>query len=82
MRKTPIRGLDIHTSQLVREAAEGSVIVIERRGQPIAELHPTSGPLNIPAGGKAAFFGSMRETWARLPQFGDSTTIVEEDRDR
>lgn len=40
MRRTSIRGLHIHTSELVREAAEGSIIVIERRGEPVAELRP------------------------------------------
>ena len=40
MRKTSVRELHIHTSELVREAAEGGVIVIERRGEPVAELRP------------------------------------------
>ena len=82
MRKASVRELHIHTSELVREAADGGVIVIERRGEPIAELRPISAPLSIPAGRKAAIFDSMREIWARLPQFGDSTTLIEEDRDR
>ena len=42
MRKTSVRELHIHTSALVQEAAEGGVIVIERRGQPVAELRPLS----------------------------------------
>ena len=40
MKKTSVRELHIHTSELVREAAEGRVIVIERRGEPVAELRP------------------------------------------
>jgi len=38
MRKTSVRELHIHTSELVREAADGGIIVIERRGEPVAEL--------------------------------------------
>src|SRR5208282_5187851 len=40
MRKTSVRELHIHTSELVREAEQGGVIVIERRGEPVAELRP------------------------------------------
>ena len=38
MGKTSIRELHIHTSELVRKAEEGGIIVIERRGKPMAEL--------------------------------------------
>jgi prevent-host-death family protein len=82
MRKTSVRELHIRTSELVREAAEGGVIVIERRGEPVAELRPISSPVSMPAGRKALIFDSMREIWARMPQVGDSTKIIEEDRDR
>ena len=82
MRKTSIRELHIHTSELVREAAEGSVIVIERRGEPVAELRPLTAPQRMSAGRKARIFDSMRELWDRMPQVGDSTKIVEEDRNR
>jgi prevent-host-death family protein len=82
MRKTSVRELHIHTSELVREAAEGSVIVIERRGEPVAELRPITAPARMPAGKKARIFDSMREIWARMPQVSDSTKIIEEDRDR
>ena len=82
MRKTSVRELHIHTSELVREAAEGGVIVIERRGEPIAELRPVTAPSSMPAGKKALIFDAMREIWARMPQVGDSTKIIEEDRDR
>ena len=47
MRKTSVRELHIHTSELVREAADGRVIVIERRGEPVAEL-PESGLGRLP----------------------------------
>lgn len=82
MRKTSIRELHIHTSGLVREAAEGGVIVIERRGEPVAELRPLSAPPRIAAARKARIFASMREVWARMPEESDSTKIIEEDRDR
>ncbi len=82
MRKTSVRELHIHTSELVREAAEGGVIQIERRGEPVAELRPISAPSHMPAARKARIFDSMREIWDRMPQFSDSTKIVEEDRDR
>ena len=40
MKNTSVRELHIHTSELVREAAAGAVITIERRGEPVAELRP------------------------------------------
>jgi prevent-host-death family protein len=82
MRKTSIRELHIHTSELVREAAGGGVILIERRGEPVAELRPVSAPQRMPARKKAAIFASMQKIWDRMPAAGDSTKIIEEDRDR
>ena len=82
MRKTSVRELHIHTSELVREAAEGGVIVIERRGEPVAELRPITASSRLPAIKKALIFDSMQEIWDRMPQVGDSTKIIEEDRDR
>ena len=82
MRKTSVRELHIHTSELVREAAEGGVIVIERRGEPVAELRPVTAPSSMPAAKKALIFDAMREIWTRMPQVGDSAKIIEEDRNR
>jgi antitoxin (DNA-binding transcriptional repressor) of toxin-antitoxin stability system len=82
MRKTSVRELHIHTSELVREAAEGGVIVIERRGEAVAELRPVTGRSGMPDDRKALIFDAMREIWTRLPQVGDSTKMIEEDRDR
>jgi len=82
MRKSSVRELHIRTSELVREAEEGGVIVIERRGEPVAELRPITGPPRISPDKRARIFDSMRKIWARMPQAGDSTKIVEEDRDR
>ena len=82
MRKTSVRELHIRTSQFVREAEEGGVIIIERRGEPVAELRPIAGTPRMPADKRARIFDSMREIWTRMPQVGDSTKIIEEDRDR
>jgi prevent-host-death family protein len=82
VKKTSIRELHIRTSELVREASEGTVIVIERRGEPVAELRPLAAPSGMNRTTKARIFSSMARLWARLPQTGDSTVILEEDRDR
>ena len=77
-----MRELHIHTSAFVREAAEGGVIVIERRGEPVAELRPISASPRMPAAKKARIFSSMQAIWDRMPQAGDSAKMIEEDRDR
>ena len=82
MRKTSVRELHIRTSELVREAAEGGIIVIERRGEPVAELRPITAPPRMPASKKERIFTSMRKIWVRMPQIRDSTKILEEDRNR
>jgi prevent-host-death family protein len=82
MRRASVRELHIHTSELVREAAEGNVIVVERRGEPVAELRPISPTAPMPADKKEQIFASMRKIWKRMPQLPDSTGIISEDRDR
>jgi len=82
MRKTSVRELHIHTSELVREAADGGIIVIERRGEPVAELRPVTSLTPMPAIKKARIFTSMRRLWGRMPKVSDSTKILEEDRSR
>ncbi|MEO5925813.1 MAG: type II toxin-antitoxin system prevent-host-death family antitoxin [Bryobacteraceae bacterium] len=83
MRKTSVRDLHINTSALVREAEEGGTIVIERRGEPVAELRPLAAKAGITPEQKERIFAEMREIWARMPQMGtDSTQLVSEDRDR
>lgn len=77
MKTASIRDLHIRTSELVRDAADGTIIVIERRGEPVAELRPIS---KRP---KKIKFPDMHRFWndfPRLPQ--DSTKYIEEDRDR
>ena len=77
MRKASIRDLHIRTSELVRDAAEGAVIVIERRGEPVAELRPLSKPR------RRVKLPDMTRFWNEFPQLpGDSTRFIEEDRDR
>lgn len=64
----------------MREAAEGAVIIIERRGEPVAELRPISTAQGITDQEKAKIFASMKKIWLRLPKAGDSTRFLEEDR--
>jgi prevent-host-death family protein len=73
--KTSIRDLHIRTSELVREAAEGAVITIERRGEPVAELRPVSRKRAKPR------LPDMKDLWRRFPSVtGDSGRFLEEDR--
>jgi len=70
-----VRDLHIHTSELVREAAAGTVIIVERRGEPVAELRPlskTRPKLKLP---------DMTRFWKKFPRVsGDSGRFLEEDR--
>jgi antitoxin (DNA-binding transcriptional repressor) of toxin-antitoxin stability system len=75
MKTASIRDLHIRTSELVREAAEGTVIVIERRGEAIAELRPLT---KKPAQSQLP---DLTELWQRFPSVpGDSGRFLEEDR--
>jgi prevent-host-death family protein len=75
MRTASVRDLHIRTSELVREAAEGAVIVIERRGEPVAELHPISKKRS------QARLPDMTALWRRFPSVAaDSGRFLEEDR--
>jgi prevent-host-death family protein len=77
MRKASVRDLHIHTSELVRDAAAGDVIVIERRGEPVAELRPLSRKKN------KVQLPDMSHIWESFPQLsGNSTRFIEDDRDR
>jgi prevent-host-death family protein len=74
MRKASIRDLHIRTSELVREAADGCVIVIERRGEPVAELRPIAKKIKVK-------LPDMTRFWTKFPQVeGDSGRFLEEDR--
>jgi len=82
MRKTSVRELHINTSALVREAEEGGTIIIERRGEPVAELRPLTAKPEITREQKARIMADMRKIWTRLSPGTDSTQIVSENRDR
>jgi prevent-host-death family protein len=74
MRKASVRELHIRTSELVREAGAGEVIVIERRGEPVAELRPIrkAHSNRLP---------DLHEVWDRFPTVAlDSGRFLEEDR--
>lgn len=74
MKTASIRDLHIRTSELVREAADGTIITIERRGEPIAELRPISKKSSRPR------LPEIHKLW-RFPSVkGDSGRFLEEDR--
>jgi len=82
MEKASVRDLHIRTSELVKAAAEGAVIIIERRGEPVAELRPITRK-----GAKdrrkliAKMFAEMAPIWKKMPQVDtDSGRFLEEDR--
>jgi prevent-host-death family protein len=75
MRTASIRDLHIRTSELVREAADGAVILIARRGEPVAELRPISKKSAMPR------LPDMTDFWRRFPSVtADSGRFLEEDR--
>lgn len=75
MGKASVRDLHIRTSELVREASEGAVIIIERRGRPVAELRPLTPKATRPK------LPDMTRFWNEFPKVpGDSGRYLEEDR--
>ncbi len=77
MRTTSIRELHLRTGAIVDEAAKGKVIVIARRGKPVAEIRPLR-PMT-----PAEMLKQLEALWAKLPELKtDSTRLVSEDRDR
>jgi prevent-host-death family protein len=76
MRRASVRDLRIRTSELLRDAKNGEVIIIESRGEPIAELGPVRPKKRPP-------MPDMSRFWNEFPQIkGDSTEHISEDRDR
>jgi len=75
MKKTTVRDLHLNTSAIVKEANEGQVFIIEKRGIPVAELRPLQPkPRTQPLPDRKAFL-------ARFPRIkADSGRILEEDR--
>lgn len=84
MRKTSLRELHINTSELVREAEQGGVILIERRGIPVAELRPLSALPRLSKQKLKQIFADMEKNVWTLPlrPMADSTEILEQDRNR
>ena len=75
MKTASIRDLHIRTSELVREVADGGIIVIERRGEPVTELRPISKKRSKPR------LPNMQAVWRRFPSVAtDSGRFLEEDR--
>ena len=75
MQKASISDLRIRTSELVKAASEGEIIVIQRRGEAVAELGPLTrrkAKQKLP---------DMTRFWTRYPQVrADSGRYLEEDR--
>ncbi|HEY7391371.1 MAG TPA: type II toxin-antitoxin system prevent-host-death family antitoxin [Bryobacteraceae bacterium] len=83
MEKASVRDLHIRTSELVKAASEGEVIIIERRGEPVAELRPVSHKGMTEERRKlvAKTFARMKPIWKRMPHVDtDSGRFLEEDR--
>ncbi|NDJ14252.1 MAG: type II toxin-antitoxin system prevent-host-death family antitoxin [Acidobacteriia bacterium] len=66
MRSTSIRELHIHTSELVREAEAGSIIVIERRSEPVAQLQSLTRRPQISDANRSCILAEMRESRASI----------------
>ena len=77
MRRASVRDLRIRTSELIRDAENGETIVIERRGEPVAELRRFTKKPRKPR------MPDMTRFWTGFPKLpGDSTRFISEDRDR
>jgi prevent-host-death family protein len=82
VKKASIRDLHARTSELVREASEGTVIVIEKRGEPVAELHPIVKPKELTPEARARIYKEMEKLRASMPLAPESGRFIEEDRNR
>lgn len=82
MRSTSIRELHIHTSELVREAEAGNVIVIERRGEPVAQLQALSQRPAMPEATVSRVFRELRELRAETPAGSGVDQALTDDRAR
>lgn len=75
MERVSVRDLHIRTSEMVKAASEGAVIVIERRGEPVAELRPITPARTKPK------LPNMSRYWTKFPRVqADSGRYLEEDR--
>ncbi|MGA3040074.1 MAG: hypothetical protein ABSF54_04700 [Bryobacteraceae bacterium] len=75
MRKIGVSDLHARTGVIVDEASKGGVIVIEKKGMPVAEIRPTKRLAPREAARK------LKTLWDSLPQVKvDSGKFLEEDR--
>lgn len=75
MRKVNIRELHEKTGATVDLAAEGHVVLITRRGVPVAEMRPPTRPCTLRS------LPDRRELLARFPEVAtDSGRFLEEER--
>ena len=86
MEKASVSDLHLRTSELVRAVSEGAVIVIERHGEPVAELRPVK-KKNTGKTRKdweklrAKVFAEMAPIWEKMPKLdSDSGRWLEENR--
>ena len=79
MKKASIRDLHMRTGTLVQEAADGEVIIIEKRGVPVAELRRvqkrTAGEV-FRERELSGYFAKLRKTNSNIDRF------ISEGRDR
>jgi antitoxin (DNA-binding transcriptional repressor) of toxin-antitoxin stability system len=72
--RVSVRDLHIRTSELIRAAENGEVVVIERRGEPVVEMRAIDRKPQPP-------LPDMSDIWNTFPQVGgDSGRFLEEDR--
>jgi len=75
MKTVNVRQLHEQTGKFVKLAADGQVVTVLMRGQPIAELRPLSG------GARRQTLPDRATLLARYPKLaGDSGRFLEEDR--
>ena len=76
MRRLNVRELHRHTGAVLDQVAQGDVVIIEKRGVPVAEIRPASG---VSPGFPPDHWKSLK----RFPRFkDDSGKFISEDRDR
>ena len=81
MRSASVSDLHTKTSELVRNAADGEVIVIERHGKPVAELRPAAVKRTSKRPKNFSLADDMAHIWNTFPQVsGDSGRFLEEYR--
>jgi antitoxin (DNA-binding transcriptional repressor) of toxin-antitoxin stability system len=79
MKKASIRDLHMRTGALVQQAADGEVIVVEKRGVAVAELRPIKRRTTAEVFRERELSGYFK----KLPKTnGELSRYISEDRDR